>query len=108
MATIRCRSFNKAKPPVSYGRKVYTMREANELLKHKGDKATFIVQVMYRQNSSWQGKLVWADENKTVYFRSVLELIKLMDSVIGDEQLHLELVKEGLEGEPAHDRQRTS
>lgn len=65
------------------------MNKVNEILENKGDRATFIVQVQYRQNASWQGKLIWVDKKKTVCFRSVLELIKLMDSAVGDEALHL-------------------
>lgn len=48
-----------------------------------GRKATFIVQVQYRQNASWQGTVSWTDEKKTHSFRSTLELVKLMDSAMG-------------------------
>ncbi len=48
----------------------------------KGDKGTFIVQVKYRQNATWQGQVVWAEENKKVHFRSALELLQLMDSAL--------------------------
>ena len=53
----------------------------------KGDshnKRTFIVKVEYSQNTTWQGQIVWAEENKSVRFRSALELIKLMDEAISD------------------------
>lgn len=46
----------------------------------QGDKGTFLVRIQYRQNASWQGHVTWVDENKTVPFRSALELIKLIDS----------------------------
>ena len=45
-------------------------------------KGTFIVNVMFRENATWQGEVVWADEKKKQYFRSALELIKLMDSAL--------------------------
>ena len=45
-----------------------------------GKKATFVVQVMYRQNATWQGQVVWSEKNETKQFRSALELIKLIDS----------------------------
>ena len=44
--------------------------------------ARFRLNIMFRQNSSWQGNLVWIDENSEVQFRSVLELIRLLDSVL--------------------------
>lgn len=46
----------------------------------RGKKATFIVKIAFRQNSSWQGEVTWVDENKTEKFRSALELIRLIDS----------------------------
>ena len=43
---------------------------------------TFIVRVERHQNQSWQGKVVWADENKTLRFRSSLELMRFMDEAM--------------------------
>ena len=48
------------------------------------NKTTFIVKVEFSENSSWQGKVIWAEENKTVRFRSALELIKLMEEAISE------------------------
>lgn len=48
----------------------------------KGAKATFELQVLFRQHSSWQGVIVWKDENAEQSFRSVLELVVLMDSAL--------------------------
>ena len=44
------------------------------------NKATFVVRILYRENQSWQGQITWAETNETRPFRSVLELMKLMDS----------------------------
>lgn len=44
--------------------------------------ATFVVNVLYRQNASWQGTVNWVNKKKTVQFRSMLELIRLMDSAL--------------------------
>lgn len=55
------------------------------ILGHRGEKATFIIHVQYRQNCSWQGKIVWADQNKAQYFRSALEMVRLIDSVFAEE-----------------------
>lgn len=54
-----------------------------ELLKRHGDLGTFIIRVQHRQNSSWQGRITWMDEDKTVYFRSMWEMLKLIDSAVG-------------------------
>lgn len=47
-----------------------------------GKLATFMLKVKFRQNSSWQGELVWVGEQKKEYFRSVLELMKLLDNAL--------------------------
>lgn len=51
----------------------------------QGDKGTFLVRIQYRQNASWQGHVTWVEENKTVPFRSALELLKLIDSTQNDD-----------------------
>lgn len=48
----------------------------------KGKSSTFIVKVMSTENASWQGTIQWVDGKKDVPFRSTLELIKLIDSVV--------------------------
>ena len=48
----------------------------------RGAEATFEMQVIFRQHSSWQGILVWQEEQLEQSFRSVLELILLMDSAL--------------------------
>lgn len=55
----------------------------------KGSLATFELQVLFRQHSSWQGVLFWKEQHREQSFRSVLELILLMDSALRE--------KEGLE-----------
>lgn len=45
-----------------------------------GEQGTFIVKIRYRQNATWQGHVTWVEKNKTVPFRSALELIRLLDS----------------------------
>ena len=53
-----------------------------ELLEKKGDLGTFIIRVQHRQNSSWQGRITWLEEDKTLNFRSVWEMMKLIDSAM--------------------------
>ena len=55
---------------------------AKDTAQQKGKKATFVVQVQYRQNATWQGTVTWLEEGKQSHFRSALELIKLMDSAL--------------------------
>lgn len=53
-----------------------------ELLMQHGDLGSFIVRVQHRQNSSWQGRITWIEKNQTVYFRSVWEMMKLIENAI--------------------------
>ncbi len=51
-----------------------------------GEQATFVVQVQFRQNATWQGTIQWLEEKKSRKFRSMLEMIKLMDEALSREQ----------------------
>lgn len=54
----------------------------DELLSRHGDLGTFIIRVQHRQNSSWQGRITWMDRNRTLYFCSIWEMIKLVASAL--------------------------
>jgi len=75
--------------PYSYNwkkeEKKRVMSDKDILSKH-GDEGTFIVRVQQRQNSSWQGRITWVDKDKTVYFRSVWEMMKLIDSALASNE----------------------
>ena len=47
-----------------------------------GKYATFALRILFRQNSSWQGSLLWLEGKKEQSFRSVLELVLLMNSAL--------------------------
>ena len=47
-------------------------------------KATFEVSVKYQQNSTWQGQILWAEKNMKQSFRSVLEMLRLMDEALAE------------------------
>ena len=47
-----------------------------------GALATFAVRVIFRQNASWQGSVTWLEPDREESFRSVLELILLLDSAL--------------------------
>lgn len=43
----------------------------------------FVVQILDQEHGTWQGRVTWADCNKTRYFRSALELFKLVNGALG-------------------------
>ena len=51
-----------------------------------GQKATFIVQVQFRQNATWQGTITWLEEKRKQQFRSTLEMIKLMNDAVAESE----------------------
>ena len=48
----------------------------------RGKQATFELQILFRQHTSWQGTVLWREQHREQSFRSVLELILLMDSAL--------------------------
>ena len=49
-------------------------------------KQSFVLEIKDNQNQSWQGTLEWIQGRKKVSFRSVLELLRMIDSAIGDKE----------------------
>jgi len=47
-----------------------------------GNKCTFEISVRFRQNATWQGQIFWTEKNMRQNFRSVLEMLKLMDEAL--------------------------
>lgn len=48
----------------------------------RGKAATFALRILFRQNASWQGSVSWLEGEREETFRSVLELLFLMDSAL--------------------------
>lgn len=76
------RGFTKTIDPVHSKKERKKVMGEEELLRQHGDLGTFIVRVQHRQNSSWQGRVTWSDKNVTVNFRSVWELVRLMEDAM--------------------------
>lgn len=54
------------------------------------ERQNFLVHVIANQNATWQGSVTWLNREKTEYFRSMLELVKLMDAAVGKEEAQAE------------------
>ncbi len=65
-------------------RKDGIVKGTDEILNETGKRATFLVNVQYRQNATWQGRVLWAETGRSCYFRSALELLKLMDGALDE------------------------
>jgi len=74
--TFKLRSFADTPSP--------TLEALEKVEQKPGQKiiASFRVSIFYRQNASWQGRIVWDDQARSSSFRSTMELIMLMDSAL--------------------------
>ncbi len=58
-------------------------------------KQTFLIDIIDQQNASWQGTVQWVNTGKKENFRSALELLRLIDSVLENEKKEGEKDKSG-------------
>ena len=72
-------SFEEKRKFADVGRQAASLIDTE---KREGQVATFAVKILFRQNASWQGNMVWLDEKKEAQFRSALELVMMMDSAL--------------------------
>lgn len=70
---VPARSFSGRNKAVAHARQMV----AGE---GRGQVVSFRLRVLFRQNASWQGSLSWLDQDREESFRSVLELLYLMQS----------------------------
>ena len=83
------RDFDRENFPQSFSelRKFHTPSKQPDsvfsfVTQEKGETATFLVRILFRQNASWQGTITWIEGNQEESFRSVLELIVLLDNAL--------------------------
>jgi len=83
----RKRQFQKApSAPVAFARNESEMMPEEEVSATFGRVATFIVQIITRQNTSWQGAIFSADKTNRKAFQSDLEFLALVDSVLQEAE----------------------
>lgn len=70
---VPVRSFSGRKKAAAHARQMV-------IGEGRGQMTTFRLRVLFRQNASWQGSLCWLDMEREESFRSVLELLHLMQS----------------------------
>lgn len=58
-------------------------RAGDQILEQrKGNLATFRICIHYRYHASWQGELVWIEEDKKIHFDSFMNMVLEMDAVL--------------------------
>ena len=79
---LLARSFSPR--PAKRGNTRMDRQPIERLSEHAGGRATFTVQVTYRQNATWQGTICWKEKRGQVSFRSFLEMLLLMQEAVAD------------------------
>ena len=51
-----------------------------------GKIATFKLQILFRRNATWQGSVMWLETRHEETFRSVIELMSIIDQALGPAQ----------------------
>ena len=78
---------NTVKKRQNFAERTDIMKEIKDQIEQKGQngkKCTFEISVKFRQNATWQGTILWAEKNLKQNFRSVLEMLKLMDEALSE------------------------
>lgn len=58
------------------------MFQADDKYTYKMGGSTFLIRIHFKQNANWQGTIQWLEQDKTVPFRSVLELMYLLNEAV--------------------------
>ncbi len=59
----------------------------NILFDALGDnKNKFIIQILSRENNTWQGTIEWIEKKQKIPFRSALELMCLINSALDESE----------------------
>lgn len=75
-ASTQTRTFTNAAKP--FNDRLEKIFPPQEVVAQRGKKGTFLLNVKYRQNSSWQGEVEWVEKGVIMQFVSVLELLKIL------------------------------
>ena len=75
----RMRSFTDEVPPHPAGLLPENAMTAEEVAAARGERATFVLRILTRQNATWQGILEWVEGGRRDRFSSDLEFLKLLE-----------------------------
>lgn len=81
-ASTQPRSLAASKKTVSLKHRAEKVVEADAVIRHMGEKGSFLTCVKYRQNADWQGEVTWMEKKITWSFDSTLEFLKLLDNAL--------------------------
>lgn len=80
--TTNSRTFMQERQETNQEPERIKIMDDEKLLSRHGDIGSFIIRVQHRQNNSWQGRITWMEQDKTVNFRSMWEMLKLIENAL--------------------------
>ena len=82
MLTQRCEERRTLLHCTAAHTRLYAREEWKNFQCPPGELATFLLSISYHQNATWQGEVVWVENRKSSFFRSGLELFRMIDDVL--------------------------
>lgn len=82
-ASTKTRSFVEPdEQPAMQVRRPEKVVDPKVVTAHKGELVSFVTNVRFRQNSTWQGEFFWVEQGRTIMFSNTLDFIKQIDAVL--------------------------
>ena len=87
-AATRTRNFiEREREKVPAKEHMTVIYDSETLMQFRGKLATFFVGVTSRQNASWQGEVVWMEQQIRKHFCSDMELVVFVDDAVKKSEL---------------------
>lgn len=87
-AAMRTRNFiEREREKVPAKEHMTVIYDSQTLIQFRGKLATFLVGVTSRQNASWQGDVVWMEQQIRKHFCSDMELVVFVDDAVKKSEL---------------------
>ena len=87
-AAMRTRNFiEREREKVPAKEHMTVIYDSQTLMQFRGKLATFLVGVTSRQNASWQGDVVWMEQQILKHFCSDIELVVFVDDAVKKSEL---------------------
>ena len=87
-AAMRTRNFiEREREKVPAKEHMTVIYDSQTLMQFRGKLATFLVGVTSRQNASWQGDVVWMEQQIRKHFCSDMELVVCVDGAVKISEL---------------------
>lgn len=77
-ASTRSRYF--LTPHIEEKQEMHKVLTQENIIQNRGNRGTFVAWIQYRQNSTWQGEVVWIEKNEKYHFSSTLDFVKIIDN----------------------------